>query len=454
MIFIGLVIIACVLYILDYKVVALVCFFFFMTSGFNLIPEEAMDIGIFSKGMDYAILILVGMIIVDTFCIKDYLKPDKFLWMIFIFYAFLAVCIVYNKFVIGTSWVEIIRTARYNVLWLAYLVFRNLPKERLHHLLKCLFLVTVLCATLYLLQISLNKHILNEGVKNYVMLFGMKIPRFYNQPDMLQIFTFLAIYFNPYKGPAKIITTTILIAALLGAFHRSLFFAFIFAISIGYVIRLPRIKKVVALTSITVVCFVFIAFFGYKFAGSRTVIDVTTVISGNVAAMEATDIDIEDLQNSTFTFRIVHLLERNKYLLEHPKAMLLGAGLMTEDSKLTDSMFDFDIGLVEETMGKTVQLDTPDISYSVLFMRYGYFGTLLILSLYIFLLSYFYKNRKDTVGLFSFVHLTATMVITFSSHILAQPISFLLPLITYHIVQKSNDGMNYIEEFKSLKNAD
>ena len=439
MVFIILVIFAIGLYIRGYKVPALLIFFFFLTSGFNLVPEELIINRIVTKSSDYAILIIVGIIILDSLYVKNFLKPDKLLWLILIFCAFLGLCVIYNKFIIGTGWKEIIRTLRYNILWLAYLVFRNLTKDQLHYLMKCLFLTTVVCSALYLLQIVLDEHILNKTVRYESEIFGMTIPRFYNQPDMLQIFTFMAIYFNPYKGVLKMTTTVILVMALLGAFHRSLFISFVLAISIGYTIQLPRAKRVAVITSISIIAFVFVVFFGYKFANSRTVKDIALVASGNIAAIEDLDIDmsIEELQNSTFTFRISHLLERNQYLIDHPKAMFFGAGLMTEDSKLTNSMFNFKIGLIDEAKGRIYQLDTPDISYSVLLMRYGYVGTLLVLSLFIFLMSFFYKNHENPVGLFSFAYLIVIMAGSFFSHVLMLPVSFLLPLITYNIIQKS-----------------
>lgn len=423
------------MYAWGYKIPALMVFFFFITSGFNLLPEKVMANIFFSKGIDYAILTIAGMVIIDSFCIKNYLKPDKFLWLILIFYAFLALCVIYNKFVLGISWTEIIRTARYNVLWISgYLVFRNLTKDQLLHLLKGLFRVTVVCATLYLLQIVFDVFILNEGGKSSAKLFGMKMPRFYNQPDMLQIFTFMAIYFNPYKGAIKVLTTTILVTALLGAFHRSLAGAFFIAIALGYVLQLTRLQKIKILTVASVFLVFFVAFAGYKFVHSRTYVDVQRVVSGNVVDAE---IDLEDASASTFTFRILHFLERNQYLLDNPKAMFLGAGLMTEDSKLTGSIFDFDIGLIDELSEETVQLDTGDISYSILFLRYGYLGTLFVLSLYIFLMVYFYKNHRDRVGLFSFVYLIVVMIGSLFSQILILPISFLVTLITYSIVRKN-----------------
>ena len=446
MVFIIIVIIAIGLYIWDYKVPALFIFFFFLTSGFNLIPEEILEIRFFIKGMDYAIVLITGLVIIDSIYIKNYLKPDKLIWLGLIFYAFLAICVVYNRFGINIGWKEIIRTARYNVLWIACLVFRNLSKEQLHSLMKCLFLTTVVCASLYILQIVFDEHILNKTAKVYSKLFDMKIPRFYNQPDMLHFFTFMAIYLNPYKGILKIITTTILIIALLGALHRSLFIAFLLAISIGYIIRLPRAKRVAILTSISIIGFVFIVFWGYQFSNSRTIKDIALVTSGNFADIDANDFDIEELQKSTFTFRIAHFLERNQYVIEHPTAMLLGAGLMTEDSKLTDIMFDFKVGLIEEALSKTVQLDTGDISYSILIMRYGYIGTILVLALYIFLMIYFYKNHEDPVGLFSLTYFVVIIATSFFSYILVQPIMFVLPLITYHILQKSKSENEIINK--------
>ncbi|MDR1563247.1 MAG: hypothetical protein LBS54_09280 [Dysgonamonadaceae bacterium] len=435
MIFLLIVIVAIGMYAWGHKISALVIFFFFITSGFNLIPEDMMENYFFSKGMDYAIITIIGMVIIDSFCIKNYWKPDKLLWLILVFYAFLILCVAYNKFVIGISWTEIIRTARYNVLWItAYLVFRNLSREQLIYLMKCLFWITVVCAILYLFQIVLNTHILDGTGKGRAILFGMKFPRFYNQPDMLQIFTFMAIYFNPHKGSKKILTTAILVAALLGAFHRSLVGAFFIAIVLGYIIQLPRLRRIKMLTFTSVFLAFVIVFAGYKFIHSRTYIDIQHVVSGNLLDVE---IDVEDMQNSTFTFRMLHLLERNQYLLDNPKSMFLGAGLMTEDSKLTGSIFDFNIGLSDVLSEETVQLDSGDISYSILFLRYGYLGTLLVLALYIFLMVYFYKNHKDRIGLFSFMYLIVVIIISFFSQILTLPISFLAPLITYNIVRKN-----------------
>lgn len=436
MVFLLIVIIAIGLYVWDYKIPALIFFFFFLSSGFNLIPEEMTKSMFFSKGMDYAIIMLFAIVVIDAFCIKGYLKFDRLIYLYLLFFAFLVACIFYNKFELGVSWTEIIRTCRYHFLWVAYLVFRNLPKAQMESLLKYLFLVTVFCSALFLLQIVLDEMILNIGAKGSVNLFGIKIPRYYNQPDMLHFFAFMAIYCNPFKGKVKYATTAILVIALLAAFHRSLIGSFIVAVALGYIIQLPRLQRIKTLTIASVFLVFFIAFAGYKFVHSRTYIDIQRVVSGNVVD---TEIDMDELHASTFTFRIMHLLERNQYLLDNPVTMATGAGLMTEDSKLTYSLFDFDIGLAEELSGQTQQLDTGDISHSVLLLRYGYLGTFLNLVLFIYLAVFFYKRKENRYGLSSFLFLVLSFGTSFFSANLVTPITFVLPLITFCIVKKMEE---------------
>jgi hypothetical protein len=112
---------------------------------------------------------------------------------------------------------------------------------------------------------------------------------------------------------------------------------------------------------------------------------------------------------------------------------------MTEESKLTGSMFDFDVGLIEESLNRTVQLDTGDISYSILLLRYGYLGTLINLSLFAFLMTAFYKNRQDSTAFFSFTYFIVLIFGSFFSYALTQPVSFLLPLITYSVILKNKE---------------
>jgi hypothetical protein len=434
MVFLGIVIIAIFLYIQNYKILALLLFFFFITSGFNLVPEEITKFAFISKGSDYAFLLLVGIVAIDGIFNRGYFSKDNFTKYLILFASFLIICILYSKFVLKLGWGDILRTCRYQFFWIAYFLFRHINKKTLETLLKCLFFVALFTAVLFLLQIVIDKNILIEMETGYIRLFGYKISRFYNQPDMLFFFTFMALYHNPLNIILKYLSMIILTAALLGAFHRSLTGCFFISVIIGFAINLPYLKRIYFVAITSFILLFTVVFFGYKFIHSRTYLDIEAVVTGNIDTVE---FDMEDLGNSTFTFRILHLLERNQYILEHPKAMFLGAGLIPEDSKMVEKTFDFKIGLVEELTGNAVQIETGDISYSVLFLRLGYVGTFLYLLLIIYLMIFFYKKRDNRYAFFSFLYLMLTFGDSFFSANLLHPVTYLLPLISYHIIKKT-----------------
>jgi hypothetical protein len=441
MLFIIIALAAIILYIREYKILALILLFFLLTSGFNLIPEEVFDIGFISKGSDYAFLILFGIVIIDILCIKKYLQPDDFSKYLLIFALFVLACVLYNRFAIHLEWSEIIRNTRYLFFWMAYFVFRNMERIQLERVLKYLFLVTVFLSVLFLLQQVVKENILLEKATMSMQLLGIDVIRFYNQPDMLHFFTFMAVYLNPYKGIKKHITTLLLVTALFGAFHRSLIGFFILAVAIGYILRLSRLQRIKIMTVSSILLLFVIVFVGSKFVKSKTYVDLQLVASGDFANVGG----LSDIgEGASFTFRLAHLFERNQYLWEHPVSMIFGAGLFSEESKNLDKFFDFKIGLIEELTGGIAQMNTPDISYSTLFLRFGYVGTFLNLLLFIYLMIFFYKKRENKYGLFSFLYLILTFGISFFSANLVSPVTFLLPLISYQIIQKteSEDSLN------------
>jgi hypothetical protein len=435
MIFIAIVIAAIVLYVLGYKCPALIVFFFFLTSGFNLIPEELMDVGPISKGIDFALIILLGILIVDTFCIKGYWKLDKLMIWLLVFGAMLMICVVYSKFSVGLGWAEIIRSSRYQAFWLAYFVFRNMEKKQLERLLHYLFNITFVLASLYVLQIIIREEIFVESVVASVRILGIKIPRYYNQPLMLHFFALMAIYYNPYKGVPRIMTTVILVAALLGAFHRSLLISFVLVVVTAYILNLPRLRRIQFVSVAAALLAVVIVFKGVELGHSRTFRDLKNVAEGNISDID--DIDMVMLAESTFSFRMAILFERNLYLLERPVTTLLGVGLLTEDSPQTRS-FNFQIGLRDEITNEVVQTETGDISYATLTFRMGYLGTAAYLAVLIYLSVFFYKHRKNKYALTSFLFWILSFGVSFFSSNLLLSITYVIPLISYAIVRKTD----------------
>jgi hypothetical protein len=439
MIFLFIAILAVALYIWDYKIPALLLFFFFVTGGFNLIPEEMTEFGPISKASDYALLILFSILAIDGCCIPNYFRIDRLIKYLLIFGGFLLACIAYSKYSIGLSWVEIIRTCRYHFFWLAYFVFRQLDKKQLESLLRYLFDITVVISVLYLLQYILQQEILVHINITFLQLFGMKFLRYYNLPDMVPFFIFMAIYFNPHHGILKRVTTVILILSLFFTFHRSWISIFLCILIVAYVMKLSRVKQLRFWIITAIFGVLFGGFALSQFAQSRAYADLQNLSAGNYAEFADSDIDMDDLSKSTFTFRIAHFYERNEYIQEHPKAMVFGAGLLQDDSKQVDKLFDFKVGLLDELTGSTIQVGTGDISYSLLILQYGYVGTFLIMALLIYLMLFFYKWKSNPYAFFSFLYFIMTFGISLFSTNLIKPITFVLPLISYVILKKQNE---------------
>ncbi len=435
MVFFPFIFVAIYLYARGTKTLALLIFFFLIMSGFNLIPETMFDLGVgISKGSDLAFFILLGCLVLDGICIKGFFRMDSYTKWLLAFYVFLLVCVAYSKFVIHLPWTDIIKTSRFYFFFMAYFIFRNMEMDELEKLLKYLFLVTVGLASLFLLQVLLGTEILNSSGFSFFELGDFKFKRFYNHPFTLNFMALLAIYKNPLKGLPRLVTMAILVLALLGGFHRSLTGAFCLVLIVGYIIQLPHSRKVKVFIISLSLLVPTVVFFGHRFLNSRAYLDMVSVTEGNFAELEWET--IASFQESTFAFRMGILFEKIIYLSENPVAQVLGAGLMTEYSSQANKQFDFVVGLTDGSTDSAVQIETSDISYPPLLLRTGYVGTALFLMLYIYIMVYCYKRSSNKYALSSFLFILLSLLISFFSSNLLTPVTFLLPLLTFNIVQK------------------
>jgi hypothetical protein len=450
MIFIGLLIWGVYLYIRGYKVFSLLILCFFVTSGYYLVPEESMNLGFMSKGMDYALIQLALMLFVDSLCIKNYYKIDTFVKVGIIFFVFLIICIFWSKYKIGLEWKEIIRTCRYQFFWLLYFVLRQMKTEEIKKTLDCLYYITLFLSILYLCQQITRNNILNDGQISTARFMGIGFLRFYNHPDPLYFFIFYTLYKNPIQNIGKRIASFILILAFLAAFHRSWTGFFFLALALGYFLQQSRMTKIKIFT-ISLIVFIPLLFVtGNRFMQSRTYEDFQKMSAGLKNVDE--EVDWEDFNGATFTYRLIHLYERMLYLSENPVDQIIGAGLIPEDSKLVDKLFDFKIGLIQEATGGVDQIDTGDISYSILFLRMGYVGTALYFMLYLYMIFFFYKNRNNRYAHIGFLFLILTLGASFFSANLLKAITYILPLMSLVITQKENQaGIPEEDQLKTLQ---
>ena len=139
-----------------------------------------------------------------------------------------------------------------------------------------------------------------------------------------------------------------------------------------------------------------------RMQGGRTATDFQRVMAGDfveVAQSEAgAEFSIES--DATLIFRVAQAFERALDVSSTPVGILFGKGLSTEGSAYTNANFNYYIGLTNPETGGVYQLDTSDISWGLLFLRYGFGGTLLYLAGFFVLASYFLRTRKRVMALY------------------------------------------------------
>ena len=432
-IFIFIVFLAWILYLRRERVYTMVIFLFFLTSGFHLIPEETMSLMTgFSKGSDYAIVLICGCITINFIFSKGrYLKSDEFTFWMWFFLGFISVCMIYSVTNVGCSIKETVQASRQFFLVLAYLVLRNMTREELQRLLKIILYITLFNSCLYILQAVLSTDILTAAYSTEFRIGDFVISRYYNQPAALYFCAILAIYANLLRGGMRLFAIGVFFAAIILGFNRSSIGVFFVALFIGYVIRLPKVRQVRFVILSVAIIVPSIIFWGHNFTKSKTYSDMQALMDGRYSDA---NIDIYMMQNSTFAYRIGHLLERINYIEENPEARLFGVGLMPEESPLV-SRFGFFLGLNSER-GDVVQLESPDISYSYLFLRFGYLGSAIYLAMFVFMAVFFFRRKQSDYAVSGFLFIIFSFGISFFSANLSSPLSFVLPLLLLGLIKK------------------
>lgn len=125
---------------------------------------------------------------------------------------------------------------------------------------------------------------------------------------------------------------------------------------------------------------------------------------------------LEVASQNTFMFRIALIAERANYLLQNPEYAIQGVGAMHEDT--SQKKFNFIVGthnLDEKGNDITCQLNSIDVAWGPLLIRYGFGGLILHLFIIIWLIVSFYKMRQLPVAMIGFLIFTSELAQSFSS---------------------------------------
>ena len=433
MLFIPILIVSIILYLSGKRILSTILFFFFLFDGFQIIPEKFFETGMgISKSTDFALLYIIILFIYGIINTKDFIPINKLALLLGGYLLFIVCLIGISYYTYHIPFVEIIRTSRYYLFALSYFVLRRLTKEEISSILKILFCIVIFQSILFTIQ----------GFTGIALLIGAEshksaklITRFYNSPLMLYFFVFYGIFNNPFTGKYKYISALICIVCVYMPLHRSLTISFILILILGLFLKMGKIKQFINYLPMLLLCVIpLVAVMGAQLA-SRTMNDINSVTTGAFVDIE----EIELGEESTLLFRIAHFYERYMHILEKPIETAFGSGLMAEESNYTNKKFDFIVGLENEKTGEIVQLETSDIAWSNLIIRYGIIGTLIYLTIYISIMIFYYKHRKVRYALSTFLYLLLLLFTSITSNQLYYVYMLVFPLMFFDMTLEKNN---------------
>jgi O-antigen ligase len=435
MIFFLILFIAVFLYLIGKYFSSLLLFFFFLSNGFQIIPLDLFQTPIdINKPIDFALLYVLILFPYAIFKVPKTVLKGRIAKSIFLFLGFVLVCVFVNGFLWDISWDEIIRTSRYFFIILSYFLFVKLPVHTINKIFRVLFVIILMQSVLFILQILLGRVLLTGYIGELVYMEEIGFKRFRNLIPLLPYFVFYALFKNPYKRAKKSISICLTILGLLLSMFRGMVISLSLTALFGSYLYSGR-KGIVKTIVIALICLMpFTGILLARFETSNTINDVKLVLSGSDVYKNYSVSD-NATRDATLLFRFAHFHERLLYVLEKPSSMLFGVGLMTEDSQTTQKL-NFQIGL-KNNYGIT-QLDTGDIAWSSLIVRFGIVGTIVYLIFFYALLSFFWKRRKTKEYLHSLLYLFYLLLTSIITTDLVNVWIF-APMIFLNIIQAENN---------------
>ena len=321
-----------------------------------------------------------------------------------------------------------IRASRKCFLLLIYFNFKKLGSSELDKLIKILYVITIIQSIIYLIQIPTKLILLNSGTS---AAFTLELPntdwiRYYNFPFLLIFFFYFSLFSYNRSGNKRWFSIFLFSLTLLAPLHRSMIISIILTTIFLYLIYSTNKKKVLAYSTIIVIFLFLISPLLFQ----RLESGVTEVVSTvqNESSFE--------YPSGTFSFRLAHLMERARFIINSPGKIIFGLGFITEDSPETRYL-NFLIGVKDEN-GLVNQVETADIAWSVLIVFTGLVGALLYLWLYYKTIIIILKNKdKRLYSLIGLGYLITVLFMSFTSSLFFDVATFILMTLSVHLVKNN-----------------
>lgn len=281
------------------------------------------------------------------------------------------------------------KVLRTPLMLLAFYSFSIIPIEVYKRFLKIMLWITLFQGVLFLLQFLGIKFLAGRYDEDiFSFSFALNIPTF----------LFFYIFYSldaEYTKKVRYLLFLFFIAILLLTFVRG----WILSVLLGmvlYVVMVRGLKKskfftIALLFTVPIMFSVVEAKSTDKDSQHSSVNEISNLFSGRESIID------NAMEGGTLMFRAAMLIERIDYLVQNPKYLLFGVGAIHEDSPNCYNRFDFKIGTNNEDKyyGRCL-IDSGDITWVPIVLRYGIIGTVVYLCIPLLLIK-LSRKRKDTL---------------------------------------------------------
>ena len=288
---------------------------------------------------------------------------------------------------------------------LSYFVFRRMPNSELQKSLNLIFKAVMFSCIVYVIQFFTHLPLTTTFVSDaYSGGYRMQI----TPPFMDMIFLMLLLFFKKNKWIFGCIILLFLVQLL--SQNRTPLIGWFLEIGI-FVVVSKNAKHKFSIILVALLAFPFVN----SLLSSRSENEHSTNLSSTLLYLKSKDYYGLSGEN-TFMFRIALIAERADYLINHPNLMMQGVGAMHEDT--AQKKFDFFVGTggINSSNRKYVaQLDSIDVVWGPLLIRYGFIGLVLHVFIVMWMVFEFYKKRLNPVMMLGFLTYISALAQSFSS---------------------------------------
>lgn len=357
---------------------------------------------------DFGLLLLFGC------CVLGYLRDSSFFivrkyagakislcFLVFFVFEFLY-AYLFDIDTIG----NILAVIRGYLYALSYFVFRKMPMSELQRSLNFIFKAVMFSCLVYVTQFFTQLPLTTTFVSG-VNSGGYRMQI---TPPFIDVVFFMLLLFS--KKNKWIWGTIILIFFVqLLSQNRTPLIAWFLEIGI-FVVVSKNTKHKFSIILVALLAFPFVN----SLLSSRSEDEHSTSISSTMLYLKSNDYYGLAREN-TFMFRIALIAERADYLIENPSLFLQGVGAMHEDTAQKKFNFSVGTGGYDEIKRCNVvaQLDSIDVVWGPLLIRYGFMGVTLLLSIVIWMICVFYKKRSNPIMMLGFLTYVSALAQSFSS---------------------------------------